>query len=60
MNIHEFDFQVALPLSDNPDKGFVGDVNAPWRCVAGAIYNVQISGYPTVGFISNPINPDEQ
>lgn len=35
-----------------------GDVNAPWRCVAGAIYNVQISGYPTVGFISNPVDPN--
>jgi len=31
-----------------------GDVDAPWRCVAGAIYNVQAAGYPTVGFISNP------
>jgi biopolymer transport protein ExbD len=31
-----------------------GDINAPWRCVAGAIYNVQAAGYPTVGFISNP------
>jgi biopolymer transport protein ExbD len=31
-----------------------GDVNAPWRCIAGTIYNVQASGYPTVGFISNP------
>jgi biopolymer transport protein ExbD len=27
-----------------------GDANAPWRCVAGAIYNVQAAGYPTVGF----------
>ena len=34
------------------------DVNTPWRCVAGAIYNVQAAGYPTVGFISNPVNPD--
>ena len=31
-----------------------GDVNAPWRCVAGTIYNVQAAGYPTVGFISHP------
>jgi biopolymer transport protein ExbD len=42
----------------NPEKvpqvHIRGDMNAPWRCVAGAIYNVQISGYPTVGFISNP------
>ena len=35
-----------------------GDVAAPWRCVAGAIYNVQIAGYPTVGFISNPVDPN--
>ncbi|WP_305097417.1 ExbD/TolR family protein [Croceibacterium aestuarii] len=30
------------------------DVNTPWRCVAGTIFNVQAAGYPTVGFISNP------
>jgi biopolymer transport protein ExbD len=49
-------------LRDNPDKvpqvHIRGDVNVPWRCVAGAIFNVQISGYPTVGFISNPVDPN--
>ncbi len=35
-----------------------GDINAPWRCVAGTIYNVQAAGYPTVGFISNPVDPN--
>lgn len=49
-------------LKDNPEMvpqvHIRGDVNAPWRCVAGAIYNVQISGYPTVGFISNPVDPN--
>ena len=30
------------------------DVNTPWRCIAGTIYNVQAASYPTVGFISNP------
>ncbi|WP_395392742.1 biopolymer transporter ExbD [Novosphingobium sp. BL-8A] len=49
-------------LRDNPDLvpqvHIRGDVNAPWRCVAGAIYNVQIAGYPTVGFISNPVDPN--
>ena len=35
-----------------------GDVNAPWRCIAGTIYNVQAAGYPTVGFISNPVDPN--
>lgn len=34
------------------------DVNTPWRCVAGTIYNVQAAGYPTVGFISNPVDPN--
>jgi biopolymer transport protein ExbD len=49
-------------LKANPEKvpqvHIRGDVNAPWRCIAGAIYNVQISGYPTVGFISNPLDPN--
>ena len=41
-----------------PQVHIRADVDAPWRCVAGAIYNVQISGYPTVGFISNPVDPN--
>ncbi|WP_296680052.1 biopolymer transporter ExbD [Novosphingobium sp.] len=41
-----------------PQVHIRGDVQAPWRCVAGAVYNVQISGYPTVGFISNPVDPN--
>jgi biopolymer transport protein ExbD len=48
-------------LKDNPEMvpqvHIRGDINAPWRCIAGAIFNVQISGYPTVGFISNPVDP---
>ena len=40
-----------------PQVHIRGDVNAPWRCVAGTIYNVQAAGYPTVGFISNPVDP---
>ena len=34
------------------------DVNAPWRCVAGTIFRVQLAGYPVVGFISNPVDPN--
>ncbi|EDL49920.1 biopolymer transporter ExbD [Erythrobacter sp. SD-21] len=41
-----------------PQVHIRGDVNAPWSCVAGAIYNIQAAGYPTVGFISNPIDPN--
>jgi biopolymer transport protein ExbD len=40
-----------------PEVHIRGDVNAPWKCVAGAIYNIQVSGYPRVGFISNPVDP---
>jgi biopolymer transport protein ExbD len=49
-------------LRDNPELipqvHIRGDQVAPWRCIAGAIYNVQISGYPTVGFISTPVDPE--
>jgi biopolymer transport protein ExbD len=41
-----------------PQVHIRGDVSAPWRCVAGTIFNVQISGYPTVGFISTPVDPN--
>ncbi|MFM5923625.1 MAG: ExbD/TolR family protein [Novosphingobium sp.] len=49
-------------LRDNPEMvpqvHVRGDVNAPLRCIAGAGYNGQISGYPTVGFISTPVDPN--
>ena len=49
-------------ILQDPDKipqvHIRGDENAPWRCVAGAIFNVQSAGYPTVGFISNPVDPN--
>lgn len=52
----------AEVLRDNPDKvpqvHVRADVEAPWRCVAGAIFNVQRAGYPTVGFISTPVDPN--
>ena len=52
----------AEAIMDDPEKipqvHIRGDVNAPWQCVAGAIYNVQAAGYPTVGFISNPVDPN--
>jgi biopolymer transport protein ExbD len=41
-----------------PQVHIRGDVNAPWQCVAGAIYNIQRAGYPIVGFISNPVDPN--
>jgi biopolymer transport protein ExbD len=41
-----------------PQVHIRADVNTPWRCVAGTIFNVQSAGYPTVGFISNPVDPN--
>lgn len=48
-------------LLDDPERipqvHIRADKEAPWRCVAGTIYNIQRAGYPTVGFISNPVEP---
>lgn len=41
-----------------PQVHIRGDVSAPWQCIAGTIYNVQAAGYPTIGFISNPVDPN--
>ena len=38
--IIEYTFQVGLPLSDNPDYGFVGDVNSPWGQIPPYGYGV--------------------
>jgi hypothetical protein len=40
VNFHEYTFQVGLPLSDNPDYGFVGDVNAEWGQIPPYGYGV--------------------
>lgn len=37
---NEFEFQYKLPVSDNPDFGFVGDVNSPWGQVPPYAYGV--------------------
>jgi biopolymer transport protein ExbD len=42
----------------DPEVHIRGDVNVPWKCIAGAIYNVQTAGYPKVGFISTPVDPN--
>jgi biopolymer transport protein ExbD len=40
-----------------PQVHIRADVNTPWRCVAGVIHVMQSAAYPTVGFISNPVDP---
>lgn len=48
---------IVLDPEAVPQVHIRGDINAPWRCVAGTIFNVQAAGYPTVAFISNPVDP---
>jgi uncharacterized protein YvpB len=38
--LYQYDFQHALPISDNPDLGFVGDANGPWGQVPPYAYGV--------------------
>lgn len=40
VSISEDDFQSGLPLSDNPDKGFVGNVNGSWGYIPPNDYGV--------------------
>ena len=40
VNINEFNFQMEMPVSDNPDKGFVGSVYGPWGQVPPYAYGV--------------------
>jgi uncharacterized protein YvpB len=40
IQIYQYDFQHALPLSDNPDLGFVGDAKGPWGQVPPYAYGV--------------------
>ena len=48
---------IAADPEKIPQVHIRSDVNTPWKCVAGAIFQIQSAGYPTVGFISNPVDP---
>jgi uncharacterized protein YvpB len=39
-DFNEFEFQYKIPVSDNPELGFVGDVNSPWGQVPPYGYGV--------------------
>ena len=58
VTIYEYNFQHELPLSDNPDLGFVGDAKGPWGQVPPYAYGVHAApvaellrnyGLPAVG-----------
>lgn len=44
----------ANPDFELPEAHIRADVNTPWQCVGGAIYNMQRAGFAKVGFISEP------
>ena len=48
VQIYESEFQFGLPLSDNPDKGFVGNVHDPWGQVPPFSYGVHAAPVATL------------
>ena len=47
---------VNAPGLELPEAHIRGDINTPYRCIGGAMYNMQLAGFTKVGFISEP-NP---
>ena len=45
---------VNAPGLELPEAHIRGDVNAPYKCIGGAIYTMQMAGFAKVGFISEP------
>jgi len=37
-----------------PEAHIRGDVDTPYKCIGGAVYNMQRAGFARVGFISEP------
>ncbi|MBA3898302.1 MAG: biopolymer transporter ExbD [Sphingomonadaceae bacterium] len=42
------------PGLELPEAHIRADINTPYRCVGGAIFNMQMAGFQRVGFISEP------
>jgi biopolymer transport protein ExbD len=40
---------------DLPEAHIRGDVNTPYRCIGGTIFNMQMAGFSRVGFVSSPM-----
>jgi len=41
-------------VTELPEVHIRGDVNTPYRCIGGAIFQMQRAGFTRVGFISEP------
>jgi biopolymer transport protein ExbD len=44
----------TAPGIELPEVHIRGDVNTPYRCIGGAVFNMQRAGFARVGFISEP------
>jgi len=42
------------PGLELPEAHIRGDINAPYRCIGGAVFTMQRAGFARVGFISEP------
>ena len=42
------------PGLELPEAHIRGDINTPYRCIGGAVFNMQRAGFVRVGFISEP------
>ena len=42
------------PDLELPEAHIRGDINTPYRCIGGAVFNMQRAGFVRVGFISEP------
>ncbi len=53
---HEIDRQGGpnAPGLELPEVHIRGDINTPYRCIGGAVFNMQRAGFARVGFISEP------
>ena len=45
---------VNAPGLELPEAQIRGDINTPYRCIGGAVFNLQRAGFARVGFISEP------
>ncbi len=52
--IERFGGAENMTEDDLPEVHIRGDVNTPWRCIGGPIFNMQQAGFTRVGFISEP------
>jgi biopolymer transport protein ExbD len=44
-----------VKIEDLPEAHIRGDVNTPYRCIGGAVFNMQIAGFLRIGFVSSPM-----